>query len=225
MGKCYVCFEPVVAAVTWETFLFQRQKHVLCEECSSKFVKLTGDLCEKCHRQNKEPICPDCTKWESSPEWQGVLEKNVSLFLYNDFLRDLIARFKYRGDYALAEVFALELDEKFQTLSFDVVTTIPLSGDRLYERGFNQGEALSLAAGIEPINLLSRTHSEKQSKKTRRERLHMEEIFSFIGTTDIQNKTILIIDDIYTTGATIRHAAKILKVAGASKVSSITIAR
>lgn len=225
MGKCFICLDPIVDTITWEAFLFQKKKQVICEECSSKIVELKGDLCGKCHRQSEESICRDCVRWEESLEWQGVLEKNVSLFSYNDFLKDLIARFKYRGDYALVEVFADGLQEKIKELSYDLVTTIPLSKERLYERGFNQAEAIVTSAGMETIKLLSKTHSEKQSKKTRRERLHMNQIFSKDGTTDIKDKSILIVDDIYTTGATIRHAARILKQSGATKVFSITFAR
>ncbi|WP_163099308.1 ComF family protein [Peribacillus alkalitolerans] len=225
MDKCYVCFEKIIVTITWDTFLFEEKKQVICDLCSNKLVKLSGPLCEKCHRHSELAICQDCSRWENTTEWKGVLEKNVSLFSYNDFLKDIIARFKYRGDYALAEIFAEDLREKINLISFNLVTTIPLSSERLYERGFNQAEAISLSAGIKPLNLLSRIHSEKQSKKTRSERLHMDEIFSFDSKVDIKGKSILIIDDIYTTGATLRHAAKILKRGGATQVSSITIAR
>ena len=104
------------------------------------------------------------------------------------------------------------------------IVPIPLSPERLQERGFNQAEALIVEAGLQSANLLKRTHSEKQSKKSRSDRIHVPQVFSLEPTT-LEGKRILLVDDIYTTGSTLRHAAKILVENGAASVSSITIAR
>lgn len=167
--------------------------------------------------------CLDCVRWEKETEWAGVLEKNHSLFTYNDFAQEVIARYKFRGDYVLAYAFATFMKKKLQSIFFDALVPIPLSEERLYERGFNQSEALILVCGHEPAQLLKRTHTEKQSKKSRSERIHLLQVFQAQG--DATEKEILLIDDIYTTGSTLRHAAKQLKEAGAKSVSSLTLAR
>ncbi|WP_353737005.1 phosphoribosyltransferase family protein [Bacillus sp. CMF12] len=109
-------------------------------------------------------------------------------------------------------------------MDFDFLVPIPLSSERLYERGFNQSSALIHEAGFTVTELLSRIHSEKQSKKSRQERIHLHQVFQPLNV-DIEDKIILLIDDIYTTGSTLYHAAKVLKAGGAESISSITLAR
>jgi competence protein ComFC len=167
-------------------------------------------------------LCNDCVRWEADPEWKGYLDQNISLFQYNDFLKEVIARFKFRGDYIIAKAFAEQIKSKLAKLEYDFLVPIPLSEERLYERGFNQAEALLTVAGYTPTPLLTRIHSEKQSKKSRTERIHVPQVFQ---VSENESGKILLIDDIYTTGSTLRHAAKILKEAGAERIQSITLAR
>jgi competence protein ComFC len=170
-------------------------------------------------------LCLDCSRWERDGEWGGYLSKNISLFHYNEYLKDIIAKYKYRGDYALAEVFAPFLKERLKDMEFELVTAIPLSHERLKERGFNQGQALADLIGLHTVETLTRIHTEKQSKKSRQERISLPQVFQVMQSDLLEHKSILIIDDIYTTGTTLRHAAKALITAGAKEVSSITLAR
>ena len=64
-------------------------------------------------------------------------------------MKEVIAKYKYRGDYALAEVFAFYLKEYLEKLEYDLITVIPLSEERLKERGFNQAQALLDVAEVE----------------------------------------------------------------------------
>ncbi|MFE8701673.1 ComF family protein [Cytobacillus sp. FJAT-54145] len=125
----------------------------------------------------------------------------------------------------MVHAFVAPFRSKLETLPYDFLTSIPLSEERLYERGFNQAEALIKEAGVTPSTLLQRTHSEKQSKKSRQDRIHHEQVFQLKAGIDIIGKRILIVDDIYTTGSTLRHAGKVLRKAGAKTVCSITLAR
>ncbi|MEK4280587.1 MULTISPECIES: ComF family protein [unclassified Cytobacillus] len=153
-----------------------------------------------------------------------MLDKNVSLFMYNDFLKETIARYKFRGDYIMAKAFSLFIRERLKNMEFDYLAPIPLSPERLYERGFNQSAALIHEAGFTASELLQRIHSEKQSKKSRQDRIHQNQVFKLLPA-EIENKSILLIDDIYTTGSTLHHAAKVLKTGGAQSIQSITLAR
>lgn len=170
-------------------------------------------------------ICYDCMRWENDPEWQGVLERNMSLYRYNEHLKELMARYKYRGDYVLASIFAADIRKAAAEAKPDLYIPIPLSEARLYERGFNQSEAFLAEAGLPVTHVLSRKHSEKQSKKSRKERIGQANLFDIQNIETIQGKQILLMDDIYTTGSTMRHAAKVLKMAGADKIMSMTVAR
>lgn len=230
---CLICANTLIQEYSWSSLLIKKEKIHVCEKCQGEFEPLTGKRCSKCSRMLSElqsefihnDMCHDCYRWEQDPKWKGVLEKNDSIYAYNPFLKELMALFKYRGDYAIAAVFTEGIRSLVADKKIDIFVPIPLSNERLIERGFNQSEALIVAAGLKSTLLLTRVHSEKQSKKSRQERIEIQQVFQFQSDLSIYDKQILIIDDIYTTGSTIRQAAVALKNAGASQVHSLTVAR
>lgn len=228
---CLFCHEEITSNTNWSSFFAKPTETYLCLGCESQLIKIEGETCDICNRplEKLEPQyvinnrCHDCVRWEEDSEWGGYLQKNTSLYLYNDFLKDIISQYKFRGDYVLAKIFSNRIQQK---LPLNVLLVpIPLSVERQFERGFNQSEALIIEAGHSPTHLLTRTHSEKQSKKSRHDRIHIPQVFRLEEGRGIADKNILLIDDIYTTGSTLRHAAKILMHAGAKSVSSLTLAR
>ncbi|WP_243356013.1 ComF family protein [Bacillus litorisediminis] len=229
---CLFCYQKRQPEASW-TALVYGDHSVLCRDCEERLEQLTGELCVKCSRQMEmlEPsyrrgeICYDCWRWEEDPQWKAVLTKNESLYQYNEFLKEIISQYKFRGDYVLANIFKRDIKLKIKQLEPDLIVPIPLSKQRLHERGFNQAEAILIEAELPFISLLTREHSEKQSKKAREERLGQENIFQWNSEEYLTDKSVLILDDIYTTGATIRHAAKIFIEKGAKEVRSLTIAR
>jgi competence protein ComFC len=198
-------------------------------------MRINGEICDMCgrpfaglepsHRQGR--LCTDCVRWQEDDEWKDVLTKNRSVYMYNEFMKEVVAIWKFRGDYAMVKAFQEEFRREFYH-HFDhtfLIVPIPLSAERLYERGFNQAKALAELLALPIHDILARHHLEKQSKKSRRERLRTENVFQFSGKMPLQDKHIVLIDDIYTTGTTLRHAAKVLLKAGAASVSSFTLAR
>ncbi|MCM3403686.1 ComF family protein [Cytobacillus oceanisediminis] len=230
--NCLICHEEILSAVSWTTLWSRPKENHLCKGCTDKLPFINGDTCSKCSRpfSNLDPqfrkgnLCADCLRWNGDPEWSGQLLKNNSLFIYDDFLKETIARYKFRGDYILSRAFSPIIREKLSTVEFDYLVPIPLSPQRLYERGFNQSAALIHEAGFTVTELLHRIHSEKQSKKSRFDRIHFHQVFQPLNL-HIENKKIILIDDIYTTGSTLYHAAKVLKAGGAASVCSLTLAR
>ncbi|GAA0318846.1 comF operon protein ComFC [Bacillus carboniphilus] len=229
---CLFCHQKREPDTSW-TSLIYGDHAVLCHTCQGKLEFLEGELCEKCSRPlgklepayRKGSICYDCWRWEEDLEWQGLLQRNHSLYFYNDFLKEVIAQYKFRGDYVLAQIFQRDFKQKIKKLKPDFLIPIPLSKIRLQERGFNQVEAILQEAGLTFESPLERHHSEKQSKKQRDERFAQSNPFRWNSEISVEGKQVLILDDIYTTGSTIRHAAKILKDHGAREVQSLTIAR
>ncbi|WP_201715976.1 ComF family protein [Rossellomorea arthrocnemi] len=230
-SNCLNCEGEWVEAMSWRA-LFNREPHFLCQACQGKLEKIEGKRCIGCSRSMddlpsnlvKGDTCLDCHRWNLDPEWKGILHKNNSVYNYNDFLKEFLARYKYRGDYALARAFSHTIKTYLAKTEYDLIIPIPLSDERLYERGFNQSIALLEEAEVRPSPILTRLHTEKQSKKTRKERLQQKQVFQ-LEKSDLTGKSILLFDDIYTTGTTLRQAAKRLKDAGADKVSSLTLAR
>ncbi|HHY21711.1 MAG TPA: ComF family protein [Bacilli bacterium] len=234
---CLYCDERLQFRFNWQT-LWQQNHTLLCATCSNELEPIVGDICISCGRsfdEESEPFrsgdqCYDCIRWESNPEWQGLLVKNRSLFRYNDFMKELIARFKYRGDTILATVFQERLRQMYQKEFSQkaYIVPIPLSKERLLERGFNQAEILAQMLGKPIPFLLAQHRTEKQSKKNRSKRLNVGKSIFYLENrlqSQLIHADIIIIDDIYTTGTTIRQAAKLLLLHGARTVSSLTIAR
>lgn len=231
--RCLICHEIIRPETSWRSIFSEEKVQFLCSSCIGQFEIIEGEKCRICCRpfQNLEEkfrhgdLCHDCFRWEGDPEWQGNLHQNTSIYLYNEFCKVVMSRYKFRGDYILAKIFAESIKEVLQKINPDILVPIPLSEERLYERGFNQAEALIIESGYQPAKILSRIHSEKQSKKSRHERIHIPQVFQVETRESLLGKKVLLIDDIYTTGSTLRHAAKLLKAAGAESVQSLTLAR
>ncbi|WP_409272311.1 ComF family protein [Neobacillus sp. SCS-31] len=232
-NRCLLCGNETDEEESWTNLFAQVKEYIVCEPCTKRLQRVDGSQCGICGRPfsgyderfRVGELCGDCHRWEQDDEWTGLLTRNRSLYVYNDFLKEVIARFKYRGDYILARAFSELAAKEIRKWKPDIVVPIPLSPERQYERGFNQAEAIVREAGLPYELLLARTHGEKQSKKSREARIHIPQVFRLVETPILNSKKILLIDDIYTTGSTLRHAAKLLKEAGAGEISSLTIAR
>lgn len=135
-------------------------------------------------------------------------------------MKEYLHQYKFLQDVALAKVFAQELKQAFQSRE-GIIVPIPMHPEKLVLRTFAQVEELLIAAKIPYEQLLTKTSLDTQGKKTKMERLITANLFETIKT--IEAKNYILFDDIYTTGATIHHAAKILKDAGAKRVDAITL--
>ncbi len=190
----------------------------LCHTCLSDIPWITHPLCRVCGRAE---TCVDCARRKVRH-----YETCRCAVRYDDRMRDWLARYKYRGNERLAPILAAMLayvyESRFANLSFDAITSVPLSSIRLQERGFNQAERLASHLtewyGIPYIPLLRRTrHTEKQSLKSRRNR-----VIDMRGIFESRNELVhsasfsgnfLLLDDVYTTGSTIDECARIIRVA------------
>ncbi|WP_245807695.1 ComF family protein [Halobacillus massiliensis] len=226
MSRCIICFTDILPEVSWINFFKPPKEEKMCGRCIGRLEKIEIPGCPKCYRIDAQGVCFDCRRWEEVHEFADVLERNVSLYHYNDFAREIVARWKYRGDFILIEAFAEALqtkhNEQFLSREADYVA-IPLSKERLKERGFNQSEALISLLGIQAVDFFKRKGSEKQSKRGRRGRMGAENPFLLVK--DRVARPVVLVDDIYTTGSTVRNLAVLLKRAGCPSVSSLTLFR
>ncbi|WP_223701299.1 ComF family protein [Sutcliffiella deserti] len=236
MTKCLLCHESIDSRFGWKEFLGMVQEKVICNRCEVQFQLIKGEVCQRCGREwmevaaehRYEKVCRDCWKWEEDTEYKGVLTCNRSVYHYNPFMKEVLALYKFRGDAVLAEIFQAELRKTYRTHFQDLlVVPIPLSEKRLYERGFNQSVLLAqqLNKNVSIVEALTKSESGKQSKKGRYDRVDGENTFYVARPEDIKDRKIVLFDDIYTTGTTIRMAAKRLKAAGAKEISSLTLIR
>ncbi|MFC7373035.1 phosphoribosyltransferase family protein [Fictibacillus iocasae] len=233
MSRCLYCHTDYAIHLTWESLFNLHSDNGLCQNCDEQLQEIKGEICNICGRSfslfpeqyRQDNMCHDCIRWEEDENWHGVLARNRSLYVYNSHMQEMLSKYKYRGDAELAKVF----HQKVRTLykkefRRHFLVPIPLSEERHLERGFNQ--SLLITNGVAHVHsvLVRTSHEEKQSKKSRAERMNISgRLFSAI--MDVSQKDVLLVDDVYTTGSTIRQAAKELLEAGASSVSSITLAR
>lgn len=233
MDYCLWCDTPFYQALTWNSVFGLTEPDKLCEECRQSLTIISGEICRVCGRMlEKTPkgfvdgdTCLDCIRWEMI--WPDKNFKNRSLYVYDDKMKEWMTRFKFRGDVVLSEAITSEWKKLWlKECQNDIIVPIPLSGKRLYERGFNQSLVLAQLLDGEIKDILTRQNSEKQSKKSRSERLQTNaDFFQLKVGINLSGAKIVLIDDIYTTGTTVRNAAQTLFDHGARSVSSLTLAR
>jgi competence protein ComFC len=144
-----------------------------------------------------------------------------------------VHQYKYEGLFSLSDQLFGWLSGLCikEDLKFDLITFVPLSRKRLTQRGYNQSEILakkvSRNLGISfGSTLKKRIETKPQVGLGRKERLkNLENAYFFKGGQEPKGKTVAIIDDVITTGATLNQCAKALKAAGAKKVWGLTIAK
>ena len=219
---CVYCYKELNSLISWGQFISKKQ--ALCESCIKQFVLLKNESsCKQCNKSGVKDVCHDCKKWRSINE---ALEANRSLIKYTDFVKQYLFEWKYKGDVELFKGLFPFIDSNIIMKKFKLnrvkVIPIPIHLQREKERAFNQS---SLIASLFPNvdeKILIRINNEKQSEKNKKERLNSDNPFQVIkkGEGDI-----LLVDDLYTTGSTLRHAASKLKEAGYGKVASFTLFR
>ncbi|AWC34548.1 ComF family protein [Bacillus cytotoxicus] len=231
---CLLCDDYIAEEASWYSFFIRPHDRYICNLCERKLSYITGEFCHGCGRplSSLDPayrygeICRDCMKWKEENCFPFI--KNRSTYVYNDGMKEILARFKFRGDAELVKVFQIGFVSTFQKYfsNAQFLIPVPLSKEREYERGFNQAERLAACLPI-PIlpTSLTRKETEKQSKKGRIERIAAANPFYFQEEECLTGQHLVIIDDVYTTGITVRQVGELLYHAGAQSVSSLTLCR
>ena len=207
---------------------------VLCRNCVESFPQLPDPHCEVCATplQGEDIRCYRCR--QNPPAFSKV----SASFLFQGSLKQAIHAFKFKGKRSLAPVFVdAMLDASspllVETLSPNVMLCpVPLHPDRLAERGYNQSallaEALSLRAGCgyaSGIALRRIRSTVSQTTLGINDRAaNLKRAFS-ADKFHVEGHTIVLIDDVCTSGATLHHSALALKEAGAREVMAIVLAR
>ena len=139
-------------------------------------------------------------------------------------MKEWMHRYKFDGDYLLRRVFCGELTAAALQLGADCIVPVPVTATTMATRGFNQVTGL-LNCRLSPLLVTISREKQAQSTKNRQERLATSQPFQLASTTSsLAAKRVLVVDDVYTTGRTIYHAAALLRAAGAREVLGLSLA-
>ena len=194
--------------------------------------------CAFCGRPGVRGVCPDCEK--ALPYCKTPLHERAEIgaclapLKYEGIVREALLSYKFHGSQSrcagFGDILAQAAAEHFGG-EFDLVTYVPVSKKRKAERGYDQSYLLARETcrhwSVAPETLLQKTkdNAAQSSLSSREERQkNVVGAYTAVNEDKIKGQRILLIDDILTTGATLREAARVLREAGAAKVICATLA-
>ena len=221
---------------------------LLCNSCLPDYTPVESPICSKCgflfkSREGNDHVCGSCLESEKK---FGIARAGA---VYDKSVMTMIYRFKYNGKIQLAGplgrfLFAVFVRNFYVDISVDnrvdFVIPVPLHISRFRKRGFNQAfllvrewEKLVSNCNLVPHSfhvekdILTRTRKTKsQTGLNRKDRMvNIKNAFSIKNPEKVMGKKMLIVDDVYTTGATVNECAKVLLNGGAKSVDVLTLAR
>lgn len=202
----------------------------LCDTCLDELTFLTGDLCSHCGTPRSAGICNTCAKSTFA------FDQARAVYPFSPVVQSLIHNLKYNDLPAVGRFLGtqaahfLHLHSPFKTV--DIIVPVPLHPVRKRHRGYNQADVIARTCarhtGIQYIpGLIKRaryTLTQTKLNRTQRQQ-NVSGAFRVHKAQRIQGKSVLIMDDVFTTGATTNAIAEALKASGASHVYVLTIAR
>ena len=208
---------------------------LICRDCIGKIKPNSPPFCQKCGRKilKFDPslnVCAECSKT------QFWFDRAWASCSYEGVIKEMVHNLKYRNKICLAKVLSRLMidfvsDYRLPLEACDCAIAIPLSPRKHREREFNQAEALAdnLSAYIglkllkDNLKRIRDTKSQTELEKSKRWQ-NIRGAFALNAPSAVRGKTILLIDDVLTTGATASEAARALKNAGAAGVYVLALA-
>ncbi|MGH6871864.1 MAG: ComF family protein [Rhizomicrobium sp.] len=219
---CAICRRPVSEA------------HALCAACWSGIAFLDGPACACCGAPFEIDPGPDtlCAACHAEPP---AFERALSVLRYDDASKKPILALKRADRHDLVPAFARWLERAGRDLlaETDLLVPVPLHRRRLWQRRYNQAALLALKLGkltgkpADPLALtrIKPTPSQGEMPSAKARRRNVRGAFKVVDRKAVAGRSVLLIDDVFTTGATVSACARALKRAGARKVLVLTVAR
>lgn len=206
---------------------------LVCEPCWQSIEQPKDRRCPRCFESLEEnQVCP------CEYHWPYSFSRIRSGWLFCEPLQNILHKLKYSGKsrlgFLLGERMARSIVDREYFSNIDLIVPIPLHHVRRRERGYNQ--SFYIAQGISSVinvpvaekTVKRRKNTKSQTALTREERAkNISNIFlvSEKRREIISGKKLLLVDDVYTTGATVNECARVLKDAGAEEVKVLTAAK
>ncbi|UCD83634.1 MAG: ComF family protein [Deltaproteobacteria bacterium] len=207
----------------------------LCPQCQGDIKLIISPLCTICGlpftaNEGEDHLCGNCltekryfTVARAVGVYQGTLQKAIPMFKY---------RMNTPLTKTLGDILITNCEKLLNPYAYDLLIPVPLHRSRLRERGFNQ--ALILAREVEnkihlPLDYLNlqriRDTQPQTSLKEKERKKNVRGAFRLREERKVKDKRILLVDDVYTTGATVNECSRVLKRAGTKRVDVLTLAR
>jgi ComF family protein len=196
----------------------------LCPACQRSLRRLDGTMCRRCGAPTEWPVerCRECGGRRLA------FVRARSAVAYDDSAKRLVAAWKERGQRTLATVAAAVVDDVIARPRAYTVTFVPADHGRLLERGHNPAQRLALELGarwqLPTVALLRRRFGVPRQKglALADRRRNVRGVFEPTGPAPAR---VVLVDDVYTSGATVSAAATALRRGGARHVEVVTFAR
>ncbi len=199
-----------------------------CKDCQQNVQHPIEPICEVCGIPIDAPgLCADCQR--ARPRYRFLRSWSV----FEAPVRDALHKLKYRRDMALGDALAVPLSEFVVSLNWqiDIIVSVPLGKKRFKERGYNQvgliARPLALATGItfapDALTRVRETPSQVGLARAER-RANVSGAFQ-AEKTRVNDRIVLLMDDVATTGSTLSSCAEALYAAGARDVFALTVSR
>jgi ComF family protein len=207
---------------------------IFCINCFKKLLFISPIKCQVCSLPFKQQLIFDnqskCAKCLAK---KPKFDETYAIFIYNSEISKALTKFKYYDHLYLAKKFSYLLKNQFHSIisDADIICSVPMHPKKLRIRKFNQANIIAREIDKEkylPELLLKVKNNQAQvylSKNKRKKNLRNSFSLNNSLKNKINDKTIIIVDDVMTTGTTAHYCAKILKKNGAKKVIILIIAR
>lgn len=211
---------------------FVNEENTLCPTCFKQMNFITKPYCKICGRPFEFAVSDDCVCSQCLME-QPLFSKARSVLVYNDASKKLILPFKNGDRLDLAPLLAKMMQRSATDMinETDIIIPVPLHRWRLFKRKYNQSAILAqklakiFCKEYSPDALKRIRASPSQGHLTAKERRkNVVNAFHVKRPEKVYQKSVLLIDDVLTTGATANECAKVLLKSGASQVFLLTIA-
>lgn len=191
------------------------------------------DRCALCDRIGEPPVCPRCRAAfvplrHPQLDTDGPLSFRIALFEHSGRAAQAVRRLKFDRVTALADPLArlvAEGYERFGLDAFELVVPVPIHWIRRSFRGFNQSVLLAERLPHDRVRpeLLSRVRfTRPQVGLSPEERVRNVE-GAFRASSAVKERSVLLLDDVFTSGGTSRECARVLREAGAAEVAALTL--
>ena len=178
--------------------------------------------------QNNLCLCNKCRE-KLDPKFIEFKIENISctsIYYYDDVLKGLIYQYKGCYDYELRDIFLEPFKKIIKLKYFDYcLVPVPSSKEDDELRGFNHVLEMAKTIGIKIYDVIYKTEKTKQSSKTFVERTKISKFLAIKNTELLKNKKILLFDDIYTTGSTIKACINLIKNLKPKKINCMVICK